>query len=173
MFGNSNQDKGRKMSFLRKLFRGKKNYLVLDSLESFIIDDETSDVVRLLEAQPRLLRQTNAKGLSALHIAAMTRKPVMISILLQHGADPNIRTSRDYHFSLTGDVIPLGSTALHFAALQPGWTGNIPLTVQVARTLINNGASTNIRNKKDDTPLAIAEAMECSQMCEFLRRRGD
>jgi ankyrin repeat protein len=147
-----------------KLF-GKKDYgYAFDSLEHFVANDETSDATHLLETQPHLLKATNAQGVSALHIAALAQKPVMISIMLAHGADPNVRTSRDYHFRLIDLTVAKGSTPLHFAAC-----------VDVARGLINGGARPDFKNRAGDTPLAIAEGGwtdNARELCDYLRHRG-
>ena len=167
----------------------KKNYFALDSLEGAILEDETSQLDHLLNAQPRIINQTNKEGLSGLHIAVHARKRLMIYKLFDHGANPNVRTSKDFGISIF--KISKGSTPLHIVAhhalladigtgvygLKPEVNQRItnffdsqsaiPELKEIARILLSHGARLDIRNKIGMTPLDVVHKMEGTDMFEF------
>jgi ankyrin repeat protein len=75
------------------------------SVEQFFRACAAGDVVAirdLLAGEPALVRQRNAGGMTALHLAS--DRPDVLGVLLEHGADPNVREPGD-------NALPL-----HFAA---------------------------------------------------------
>jgi ankyrin repeat protein len=74
-------------------------------------------------------------GVTPLHVAARKGYVEIAKLLLEHGADPNIK---DLH----------GWTPLHDAA----YWGN----VEVARLLLQHGADPNVKGKRGETPLILA-----------------
>lgn len=87
---------------------------------------KTEQVNQLLSQNPDLLKQkTEAKGLTALHVAAQKSNVETITLLLEKGAKIN-ETSAD------------GSTALHYA---------LSNTFAVVRTLLEAGIDPAIQNK--------------------------
>jgi ankyrin repeat protein/uncharacterized glyoxalase superfamily protein PhnB len=77
------------------------------SVEQFFRACAAGDVAALrdlLAREPDLVRQRNAGGMTALHIAA--DRPDVLRVLLEHGADPNVREPGDnalpIHFAAGG-----------------------------------------------------------------------
>ena len=126
--------------------------------------------------------QDDVDGSTPLHDAAEKGYFVIVKILLEHGAEPNIQNY-------------IGWTPLHLAAangyfvivkilLEHGAEPNIqdndgstPLhkavancRVGVARVLLEHGADPTIRDKKGRTPLDIGS--NCEEIIEELRRGG-
>lgn len=108
-------------------------------------------------------------GLAPLHLAALNRKPEVVRLLLQYGADPNVRNEHNQtplHLaaSLGEDesaraLIKAGAhvnaaegmsdmSPLHLAAME----GHL----QVARLLIDADADLELREEFGMTPLAVA-----------------
>ena len=76
-------------------------------------------------------------GDTALHGAVMANNPDLVKVLLEAGADPNLRQAQSY-------------TPLHFA----GFAG--PDRSESARLLLRHGADATLRNNPGRTPLDIA-----------------
>lgn len=73
-----------------------------------------------------------------------------MSILIQNGADVNSARNED------------GNTALHF-------TAGLGMA-KVVQYLVDIGADINVKNKKDQTPLDLAEKFDNPKVAEILRQ---
>ena len=93
----------------------------------------------------------NVTGITPLIYAAQGQ-PRAVRLLLDHGADPNAQAKRDAVFSLT--------TPLH-RALQSG-------SIEVARLLLEHGASVEVKNVKGKTPLDVASGERREEIIKFL-----
>lgn len=86
------------------------------------------------------INQLNDDGLSALMVAANEDNEALARLLLEHGADVNVR-------AMTDNLLPnvLGSTALHFAVLN-GNTGMVKLLLEHGADLyyVNNEGNTSL-----------------------------
>lgn len=122
---------------------------------------------------------------TALMVAAAKGHDLVVNLLLDHGADANVadtygwtplmraayenRAGAVRAFLRTGKVEldardETGSTALHHAAAQ----GH----VEIARLLLESGASIDARNAEGLTPLEMARRMEKGASVLFLESRG-
>jgi hypothetical protein len=86
---------------------------------------------------------------SPLMVSSFGNDPASVKLLLSYKANPN---------AVQPDS---GSTALHFAA-----RGNYPEIVQM---LLNAGAKKNMRNKRRETPLAVARRFKATKVIALLR----
>ncbi len=122
---------------------------------------------------------------TALMVAAVKGHELVVNLLLDHGADANVadtygwtplmraayenRAGAVRAFLRTGKVEldakdETGSTALHHAVAQ----GH----VEIARLLLENGASIDARNREGLTPLEVAKRMEKKESVILLESRG-
>lgn len=101
-----------------------------------------------------------AGAFDEIHLAARNRDAERITILLQEGADPNLRNRQEPN----GDG---GNTPLWFAA-QGATTGGVP----VAQKLLAFGARVNERCEYGTTALHLAVAWAHLDMVEFLLASG-
>lgn len=86
-----------------------------------------------------------------LHTAARMGQAEAARLLLEHGADPNVRDS-------------CRNTPLHAAA---GYKDS-----KLAEMLLAAGADVNARNEEGDTPLSLAERAGAADTAALLRARG-
>jgi ankyrin repeat protein len=93
------------------------------------------EVIQLLDADPALLERENNFGDRPLAVAALSRQPGVVTLLIERGAN----------ISATGYE---GLTALHYAALKG--------TEEVLAFLLNKGAHANSRDEYGATPLMSA-----------------
>jgi ankyrin repeat protein len=108
----------------------------------------TEFAVLLLDkgAKPDL---TDEGGRTALHFAALNAQRIeLVKALLTHGANPNLRTTRDSPRNLNAGVSFKGATPLFFAASR----GNI----ESVRALIAGGADPFITTDEKTAPLHVA-----------------
>lgn len=114
-------------------------------------------------------------GLTALHWAARAGHESIVQLLLERGADVNYRDSLDSYliqpfdrhaitFPRKKHVMGRNNTALHWAAYA-GYSS-------VVRLLLENGASMNIENSLQDTPLIIAAAVASESTIRLLADGG-
>ncbi|CAH3194929.1 unnamed protein product [Porites evermanni] len=108
----------------------------------------------LLETSQPNLDHSNAKGLSALHYAARNNHAEVIQLLINHGADPNVR-SRVEHKALS---------PLHFAA----WF-NAAKAVDV---LLRNGANVESGSAFGQKPLHYAVSRASPELVMTLITKG-
>jgi len=91
---------------------------------------------------------------TGLQIAVLELIPKMVSVLLEAGADPNVKNYSN------------GSTALHFAVVKH--------STSIFETLLAARADVNMRNDVGQTPLHIAVDMEyLPLLCALLQRKPD
>lgn len=129
------------------------------------------EIVRtLLDKGAGISSQELYDGLTALHWAARLGHESIVRLLLERGAGVNcqdgLNTYRPYSrrrlvSSLSKRyVMGRNNTALHWAA----YAGHD----SVVKVLLENGASVNVRNTLQDTPLIIATAMASESMIKLL-----
>ena len=118
-------------------------------------------LTRALEARPSLVaeRVPGYGGRTLLHIVAdwpgyTPRGPQVVRLLIERGADPNVRGDDDEH----------GESPLHWAASSDD--------VDVARALLDGGADMELPGGSIGTPLDNAIGYGCWQVAELLARRG-
>ncbi|XP_053665310.1 uncharacterized protein LOC128714461 [Anopheles marshallii] len=110
----------------------------------------------LVESDRRLKSNVNRKevsgqGLTPLQIAARKGYPDVAQLLLEHGANVQLR-----------DVS--GNSALHFA-VECG-------CVKTVRLLLRHGASSGVRNSLGKSPLELAIASEHRKICRMVLHSG-
>ena len=116
-----------------------------------VINGRVDAVTALLAGGARINAQSYPS--SALFAAAGRGDVAMISLLLEHGADPNRRET----------VHNIGATPLHEAACH----GHI----DALRILLETGADPTIRDERfDSTPAGWAEHFGKQAACEILER---
>ncbi|XP_045441810.1 ankyrin repeat domain-containing protein 26 isoform X3 [Pipistrellus kuhlii] len=108
-------------------------------------------VVALLADRKCLLNLCDNENRTALIKAVQCQEEECATILLDHGADPNIM-----------DI--LGNTALHYAVLGQN--------IAIVEKLLSFKANIEARNKDDLTPLSLAQSENKEHMVEFLVNRG-
>ena len=88
-----------------------------------------------------------ANGVSPLHWAAAIGEKEILQILLENGADPNVRAQKTKRGTL--DEAEEGRTPLHFAALQ----GH----AEIVEMLVGRGAEVGARDRWGSTALDLAK----------------
>ena len=116
---------------------------------------------RALDARPSLTRERvpGYGGRTLLHIVAdwpgyTPRGPQVARLLIERGADPNLRSDDDEH----------GESPLHWAASNDD--------LDVARALLDGGADMELPGGSIGTPLDNAIGYGCWHVAELLARRG-
>ena len=114
-----------------------------------------------LQARPDLVgeRLPGYGGRTLLHVVTdwpgyTPRGPEVVQLLLERGADPNVRGDDDEH----------GESPLHWAASSDD--------VDVARALVDGGADVELPDGSIGTPLDNAIGYGCWHVAELLARRG-
>jgi hypothetical protein len=97
------------------------------------------------------LNATIAGGITPLHMAAATRQPELLSLLIKHGA-------------IIDQPSEGGFTALHWAALKDAQS--------CARQLIDHGGSIDATANRGITPLHLAASRQALNVLQLLIRRG-
>jgi ankyrin repeat protein len=97
------------------------------------------------------LQSRESMKVSALHSAAAAGRLDIVQLLLDHGANPNLKAESDFR-------------VLHEAAAR----GNLEL----AAVLLKAGADINAMSADGKTPLAFALEHKKEEMAAFLRSRG-
>ena len=124
--------------------------------EAFVIAAEEGDaatVAKMLKTDRSLVRvrESGRNNRTALHFAAAAGQTGVAKLLIQNGADVNVRNDGD------------GSTPLHYAATE----GH----ADIARLLIASGANLEAVDQADQTPLAEAcsSSMDDTAHIEFVK----
>ncbi|KAF9877227.1 hypothetical protein CkaCkLH20_05493 [Colletotrichum karsti] len=135
---------------------GDPNALFPPINDNFLIPHcapEFTDASKLaLEAGTNPSHQ-NIEGKSPLFWAVACRNQRLINLLLDHGADPEVKTNRG-----SGQL-----TALHKAVEVDNFSA--------AELLIQRGARLDSRNEANETPLEMAENRRMSDIAQMLRKR--
>lgn len=105
----------------------------------------------MLAKRPALVRETDERGATPLHLAAGEGDVESMRLLLDHGADVG-----------AGDRE--GVTPLHFAAAFGG--------VEAVRLLLERGAQVDAREETGMTPIMGAQAHQRAEVVEVLRQAG-
>lgn len=145
-------------------------------------------VIDAVESDPALVARRSA-GRTLLHVAAGSGCVEVLALLLRLGADPNIHDRGDHtplYYAANECALETGTevvrtlvragadvnacggvtraTALHMAARR-GY-------VEIARALLDCGASLEARDSKGDTPLQRAINCRRERVCHLLVERG-
>jgi ankyrin repeat protein len=116
--------------------------------------DNVTAARRLIEAGADVNAQEAWRGQTALIWAAAQRQPAMVKLLLEHGADPNARsTPNDWDRQVSAErrrqYRPFGGlTALLYAAREG--------CAECARVLVEGGADIDLAGSRGVTPLIMA-----------------
>ncbi|NXI61836.1 ANKR7 protein, partial [Anseranas semipalmata] len=110
-----------------------------------------ADVVRFLVQKKCLLNLCDGADRSPLMEAVERQQEECVAILLEHGADPNVRGYG-------------GNTALHLAVAAP--------KASLAEMLIEHDARIDVENSKGETPLTLAISSHQKEMVELLLQKG-
>ena len=116
-----------------------KNILKITTSDSF------RSVEKIIQAGIDPSTPTKSNGCSALHSAAVLEPPMgpeIVTRMLHHGADPNIKT-------------PTGLSPLHIAAMWGRY--------QTINVLLDNGANLAVKDHDDMSPLDYAEEAETNK----------
>jgi ankyrin repeat protein len=114
---------------------------------------DAAEVARRLEAEPGLATSWNDSGWTALHLAAFSGSADAVRLLLDRGADPNLRARTRFR-----------NTPLQ-AALLPG-------QYETAKLLLERGADPNVRQAKGFTPLQEAALLGRRDLVDLLLAHG-
>lgn len=116
---------------------------------------DTKAVEDFVQKDPKLVNETDDKGVPVLIYSITKGRPAVAEILVNNGAEVNVRDpgnlSKDY-------------TPLHWAAK----LGNNDL----ARLLLDKGADPNSVNKAGETPLHLTASAGKTQMAIILIEKG-
>jgi ankyrin repeat protein len=139
----------------------------------------------MLESEPNLaFSRIQLFGDTPMHAAAGKGHTEIVALLLEHGADANVRdqngqaplhdAASNGHFQVVRLLLAKGAdvnaemhddlTPLHNAAR----SGN----AQIVRLLLDRGADVNAKSADGKTPLNSAESEGHSEVAEILRQRG-
>jgi ankyrin repeat protein len=163
----------------------KKGYTYTES--SFIECAKNGDIeaAKMFLAEGININACNEKGQSALMNASLWGQAEMVALLLENGADVNLKSTDTLNTALTeavsaqhpniirlltqngadlnaGDA--LNRTPLHTASM---WDA-----AEVARVLIELGAKTDARDMMDNTPMMVAEQNGSTKVLELLKAAG-
>lgn len=134
----------------------RDNGATLDLFSAVAIGDEVA-VAQILDRQPQSVDARGPDGYPALHFAVDMDYKKVVRLLLEAGADVDIRNESES----TG---ARGGTPLHSAAF---WGRDI-----AAALLINAGADVNARGDKGSTPLHSAARLTNVRMAKLLLDNG-
>ncbi len=109
----------------------------------------------LLDAGSEVDFQDRSTGVTPLHLALRQGEIEIAILLLRHGADPNVADSK-------------GRRPLHYAVELRDEVEAITM----ARSLLEAGATTNVRNDRGMTPLALARRRGSDELVQLLREDG-
>lgn len=114
-------------------------------------------VSKIIEKDPSALDAKNLNGPPALHRAVTLDRKEIVKHLLDQGADPNVRShdERGGHMDET-------------ALLQAAFWGRL----DIAKMLINSGASVNLTGARGVVPLHEAARMRHAELASLLLRHG-
>lgn len=119
---------------------------------------DLDSVQQLLEQDPNTADALASDHYPALHFAACTRQVSVVKLMLDAGANPDIRNhSTEYRGWLEG-------TPLHAAIGSESW--------EIARLLIAAGADVNAKSEGDYTPLHLAVRLDRLETARLLLKNG-
>ena len=104
----------------------------LEQLFRAIVDNRPQQARQLLDQYPTLSQAQDNRGYGALYKAAYMKRPEVVNLLIERGADVNLGTAR-------------GTRPLH-ASAENG-------SVEITNALLDHGADVNLRDGGGRTPL--------------------
>ena len=135
-------DLERKDHEIQTLKAEKKNQALHHT--TFYSDCKNGDVKKVklaLDNHPEYINMQNIKGWTPLHFAVYYQRYPLLKFLLDHHANPNIKT-KDLMMDVNSPSKQV--TPLHLAVMKDD--------INAIEQLINNGADTNIRDEAGKTP---------------------
>lgn len=118
-----------------------------------VLNNKADVLALLIPNLKKVINQIDSKGVSALHLAAISSDNLAAAeLLLKNGANVNIVDTE------------FGNTPI-FAAAAFNQT-------EMVKFLISKGAKLNAKNKAGETPLKYAELGKASESAEALRKAG-
>jgi ankyrin repeat protein len=117
----------------------------------------TDRVRQLLDEDPERAHEWSSDGFTALHLAAFFGHAPAARLLLEHGADPALRSRHQF----------IKVTPLHSAVAREG-----AADVETAKVLIEGGAPIGAREEGGHTPLHSAASNGSRPMVELLLANG-
>ena len=162
------------------------------TLHRIVLDLDKRDLYNYLQVCPREeINCSDSRGITALHWAAQRRRPDIVRLLLEHGADPNrcdkVGYSALHDAAQRGDSVGI-SYLLKYSAKFDAHTsiGNTPLLLTIssllfglrnshlacAQRLIDAGANVNTQNTQGATPFLFASQYGSIAAVKLLLRNG-
>ena len=121
-------------------------------LDDLIVSGDLERIKKELQAHPQGFRPRRGGSDGPLHLAAHRSQTSVVSLLLEHGVDPN---AKDIH----------GNTPLHEATVSER-------NAKIVELLVAHGADVNARNNQGYTPLAVAREWKKQKIADLLIQLG-
>lgn len=126
-----------------------------------VISGNQNTVVHMLERQIVDVNSSDENHLTALHHAAMHLKPEIITVLIQHGADPNA-------YDMKG-----GFTPVHWVVINSNpEMSDINRIEECLESLARGGCNINSRDFNQATPLHFAARKDDKMVVDALMKLG-
>jgi uncharacterized protein len=157
----------------------------LDFFETAAVGNAT-DLRRQLDADASRIRSRNGFGWTALHMASFAGNVANVKLLLDRGADGNVRAETKFHNTplqvalLTGEYDAAKVLLEHGAdALVRQNKGFTPMheaafmgRLDIIQLLLDHGAELNSRTDDDRSPMSEAMRHNKKDAVEFLKAKG-
>lgn len=127
------------------------------------LDPKDIEIAQLLVAQGAEVNAATKEGTTPLHFAVDHCNLSAMTLLLDHGANPNAAV----HDSI--DPLKNGCTAFHL--LIPGWEDDAQKITGI-KLLLSHGAEINRQNARGETPLGVAASLSTPAVIRGLLAAG-